>query len=238
MGVWLHVCQGTLSRLVVGSTLVDYQSRYLVEQARTLFEDEEEDRVETAVPALEGLVPKDRYATPGTPAAPNGSPTSRDAAAKKERVGLSSFDLLAVLGRGGYGKVMMVRHKRTRGVYAMKILRKKDLMKKKQVQRTMVERAILSNVEHPFIVGLKYAFQVRPPTLRAYVGSWCGALHRRLMVGGLCVHRVQTPAKLYMVIDFVSGGDFFTLLTREGCLSLKRTQLCVYRSQHARCRPC
>jgi len=164
VGVWLHVCflcQGTLSRLVVGSTLVDYQSRYLVEQARTLFEDEEEDRVETAVPALEGLVPKDRYATPGSTAAPNGSPTSRDAAAKKERVGLSSFDLLAVLGRGGYGKVMMVRHKRTRGVYAMKILRKKDLMKKKQVQRTMVERAILSNVEHPFIVGLKYAFQVR-----------------------------------------------------------------------------
>jgi len=94
-----------------------------------------------------------------------------------------------------YGKVMMVRHKKTGKVYAMKVLRKKDLMKRKQVQRTMVERTILSHVEHPFIVGMKFAF--------------------------------QTPAKLYMVIDFVSGGDFFTLLTREGCVSVSRARLYI-----------
>lgn len=116
----------------------------------------------------------------------------------------------------------MVRHKQTGHIYAMKVLRKKDLMKKKQVQRTMVERAILSNVEHPFIVGLKFAFQVRPQARRRCHVRTSETLTWRLTC--LCV---QTPAKLYMVIDFVSGGDFFTLLTREGCLSVKRTQLCV-----------
>lgn len=35
----------------------------------------------------------------------------------------------------------------------------------------------------------------------------------------------QSPAKLYMVIDYVSGGDFFTLLTREGCVGNRRAQL-------------
>jgi hypothetical protein len=136
-------------------------------------------------------------------------------------VGLADFELLAVLGRGGYGKVMLVRRVRRAVtvprmpsvssmspsaqaavansfdvkylerppkdegvVYAMKVMRKKDLKERRQIKRTLTERLILTKVRHPFVVGMRYAFQTRN--------------------------------KLYMVMDYVSGGDFFSLLAREG----------------------
>ncbi len=74
-------------------------------------------------------------------------------------VTLEDFDLLAVLGRGGFGKVMQVRHRTTDMVYAMKILKKSELRRRRQVERTQTERTILANVRHPFIVCLHYAFQ-------------------------------------------------------------------------------
>jgi len=73
-------------------------------------------------------------------------------------VSLADFDVLAVLGRGGYGKVLQVRHRKRGGVYAMKVLRKSELVKRKQVRRTLTERDILSKVRHPFIVKLEFAF--------------------------------------------------------------------------------
>eukprot|EP00981_Chlorochromonas_danica_P009639 scaffold2798_cov160-Ochromonas_danica.AAC.8 len=96
------------------------------------------------------------------------------------RVCLDDFELLAVLGRGGFGKVMQVRHKPTNQIYAMKILKKSELRRRRQVERTQTERTILANVRHPFVVCLHYAF--------------------------------QNAQKLYMVMDFVQGGDFFTLM--------------------------
>eukprot|EP00606_Chrysophyceae_sp_TOSAG23-5_P000695 GSChrysophyteH2.ASY1.ANO1.392.1 assembled CDS len=98
-------------------------------------------------------------------------------------VNLDDFELLAVLGRGGFGKVMQVKHKQTEEIYAMKILKKNELVRRRQVERTQTERTILAAVKHPFIVCLHYAFQN--------------------------VH------KLYMVMDFVQGGDFFTLMRKH-----------------------
>merc|ERR1712137_1264398 len=69
------------------------------------------------------------------------------------------FDLLKVIGRGAFGKVMLVRKKDTQQLYAMKILAKDMLIKRNQVQRTQAENRILRAVEHPFLVGLKFAFQ-------------------------------------------------------------------------------
>lgn len=74
-------------------------------------------------------------------------------------VSLDDFDLLAVLGRGGFGKVMQVRHRVSGNIYAVKILKKSELRRRKQVERTHTERKILAAVKHPFIVGLHYAFQ-------------------------------------------------------------------------------
>jgi hypothetical protein len=116
-------------------------------------------------------------------------------AGAESAAGIEDFELMAVLGRGGFGKVMQVVHKGTGKVFAMKVLRKSDLVKRKQVERTKTERSILAAVMHPYIVSLHYAF--------------------------------QTSQKLYMVMDFVQGGDFFTYLRREGRLPETRVKLYV-----------
>jgi serum/glucocorticoid-regulated kinase 2 len=53
-----------------------------------------------------------------------------------------------------------VRRKTTGAIFAMKVLKKKHLIRKKQVKNTERERRILETVDHPFIVSLRYAFQV------------------------------------------------------------------------------
>jgi len=75
------------------------------------------------------------------------------------RARVTDFALLKVLGRGSFGKVMLVRKHDSGHVYAMKVLQKDHIRKRKQVLNTRTERDILVRVRHPFIVGLKYAFQ-------------------------------------------------------------------------------
>lgn len=66
-----------------------------------------------------------------------------------------------------FRKVVLVRRKSTGVLYAMKILKKGDVVRKRQVERTKIERRVLGNVEHPFLMRLHYAFQVhRNPSLR------------------------------------------------------------------------
>jgi len=66
-----------------------------------------------------------------------------------------------VLGKGSYGKVMLVRYKGDGKLYAMKTLRKSTLLRRNQVDHTKTERAVLQAVDHPYIVKLRFAFQVR-----------------------------------------------------------------------------
>jgi serum/glucocorticoid-regulated kinase 2 len=68
------------------------------------------------------------------------------------------------LGRGAFGKVMnldkliikvmLVERKGTKEIYAMKSLRKEDLIDKEQIEHTKTEKRILETVNHPFLVGL------------------------------------------------------------------------------------
>jgi len=70
--------------------------------------------------------------------------------------------LLRVLGKGSFGKVVLVQKRQgtDRGsLFAMKILRKAHLVKRRQIERTRTERKVLSVVDHPFIMKLHYAFQ-------------------------------------------------------------------------------
>ena len=80
---------------------------------------------------------------------------------KGRTVGMDDFDLLKVLGKGSFGKVMLVRHKETGEIGALKTLRKQNLLKRNQIMHTRAERSILQTVDHPFIVKLRYAFQTR-----------------------------------------------------------------------------
>uniref|UniRef100_A0AAZ3PFJ2 Uncharacterized protein n=1 Tax=Oncorhynchus tshawytscha TaxID=74940 RepID=A0AAZ3PFJ2_ONCTS len=80
-----------------------------------------------------------------------------------ERIGPDSFELLSVLGKGGYGKVFQVRKvqgTQTGKIFAMKVLKKaKIVCNAKDTAHTRAEREILETVRHPFIVDLLYAFQ-------------------------------------------------------------------------------
>jgi len=76
-------------------------------------------------------------------------------------VGLEDFFLLKVIGKGSFGKVMLVRKRDTQQVYAMKVLAKEDVIKRNQVEHTRTERNVLAYVRHPFIVTLRFAFQTK-----------------------------------------------------------------------------
>uniref|UniRef100_A0AC34REV9 Ribosomal protein S6 kinase n=1 Tax=Panagrolaimus sp. JU765 TaxID=591449 RepID=A0AC34REV9_9BILA len=104
------------------------------------------------------------------------------------RVGPQDFQLLRVLGKGGYGKVLQVR-KITGAdkdrVFAMKVLKKASLIcNQKDTAHTKAERNILEAVKSPFICDLLYAF--------------------------------QTGGKLYLILEYLSGGELFMHLEREG----------------------
>lgn len=77
----------------------------------------------------------------------------------QEKVRLDDFELLKVLGRGSFGKVMQVRKKSDGKVYAMKILKKRAIIARNQVEHTKAERKILEALQHPFLMTLRYAFQ-------------------------------------------------------------------------------
>lgn len=56
-------------------------------------------------------------------------------------------------------KVTLVRKKTDKKLYAMKVLNKADIVKRKQVEHTRTERRVLGTINHPFIVRLHFAFQ-------------------------------------------------------------------------------
>jgi len=76
-----------------------------------------------------------------------------------ETIGLDSFEMLKVIGRGSFGKVMQVRKKGENTIFAMKILKKKAIIARNQLEHTKAERKILEALNHPFLMTLRYAFQ-------------------------------------------------------------------------------
>lgn len=65
-----------------------------------------------------------------------------------------------MIGKGTFGRVFQVRKKDTKRIYAMKVLSKREIIAKKEVQHTIGERKILQrSSECPFLLGLKFSFQ-------------------------------------------------------------------------------
>ncbi|ORX40421.1 kinase-like protein [Piromyces finnis] len=74
-------------------------------------------------------------------------------------VELRHFNLLRCVGKGAFGKVRIVEHRDSKKLYALKYINKLQCIKIRAVQNIIRERYILEEIEHPFIVNLRYAFQ-------------------------------------------------------------------------------
>ncbi|KAF2156743.1 serine/threonine-protein kinase YPK2/YKR2 [Myriangium duriaei CBS 260.36] len=72
---------------------------------------------------------------------------------------IEDFELLKVVGKGSFGKVMQVQKRDTHRIYALKTLRKAHIISRSEVAHTLAERSVLSQINNPFIVPLKFSFQ-------------------------------------------------------------------------------
>ena len=110
-------------------------------------------------------------------------PIMRDAKATKGKYALGDFDFKRTLGTGSFGRVHLVKSKHNSRFYAIKVLKKAQVVKMKQVEHTNDERKMLAKVKHPFLITLW--------------GTFCDSKN------------------LYMVMDFVEGGELFSLLRKS-----------------------
>ncbi|KAK5095743.1 Serine/threonine-protein kinase [Exophiala xenobiotica] len=78
---------------------------------------------------------------------------------KKSTLKIEDFDLLKVVGRGSFGKVMQVLKKDTGRIYALKVIRKAHIISRSEVAHTLAERSVLAQINNPFITPLKFSFQ-------------------------------------------------------------------------------
>uniref|UniRef100_A0A7N0VDJ2 non-specific serine/threonine protein kinase n=1 Tax=Kalanchoe fedtschenkoi TaxID=63787 RepID=A0A7N0VDJ2_KALFE len=76
-------------------------------------------------------------------------------------VSLDDFEVLKIVGQGAFGRVYQVRKKGTADIYAMKVMRKDRIMEKNHAGYMKAERDILTKIDHPFIVQLRYSFQTK-----------------------------------------------------------------------------
>lgn len=77
----------------------------------------------------------------------------------KTHMSINDFDLLKVIGKGSFGKVMQVVKKDTKQIYALKTLRKQHIVSRMEITHTLAERTVLARINNPFIVPLKFSFQ-------------------------------------------------------------------------------
>ncbi|KAI4873844.1 hypothetical protein NFI96_018838, partial [Prochilodus magdalenae] len=114
-----------------------------------------------------------------------------------KRKTMNDFDYLKLLGKGTFGKVILVKEKASGTYYAMKILKKEVIIANgceysDEVAHTLTESRVLKNTRHPFLTSLKYSF--------------------------------QTKDRLCFVMEYVNGGELFFHLSRERVFSEDRTR--------------
>ncbi|ORY97646.1 kinase-like domain-containing protein [Syncephalastrum racemosum] len=119
---------------------------------------------------------------------------SQETAVAQVKIGLDDFDLLVVLGRGNFGKVMLAQYRKDKQVYAMKVLKKQDMVDNEDIQSARCEKQAFLNASrehHPFLVGLHSCF--------------------------------HTEAHVCFVMEYVNGGDLLSHRQRE-TFSERRTK--------------
>ncbi|KAJ4833940.1 hypothetical protein Tsubulata_016646 [Turnera subulata] len=104
----------------------------------------------------------------------------------KERTSIDDFEIIKPISRGAFGKVFLARKRTTGDLFAIKVLKKLDMLRKNDVQRILAERNILITVRNPFVVRFFYSFTCKD--------------------------------NLYLVMEYLNGGDLYSLLRKVGCL--------------------
>ncbi|KAG2210059.1 hypothetical protein INT47_003495 [Mucor saturninus] len=72
---------------------------------------------------------------------------------------LNHFQVLKIIGKGGFGKVRIVQHKKTQRRYALKYMNKTQIIKDKAAGNILSERRLLEHIDYPYIANMRYAFQ-------------------------------------------------------------------------------
>ncbi|XP_060906571.1 serine/threonine-protein kinase Sgk2b [Labrus mixtus] len=86
--------------------------------------------------------------------------TERQVNTETSQMKPSDFDYLKVIGKGSFGKVLLAKDRKHGGYYAVKVLQKQMIVKRKEQRHVMVERSVLmKGLQHPFLVGLHFSFQ-------------------------------------------------------------------------------
>ncbi|KAI6052283.1 protein kinase C zeta type isoform X1 [Marmota monax] len=99
-------------------------------------------------------------------------------------LGLQDFDLIRVIGRGSYAKVLLVRLKKNDQVYAMKVVKKELVHDDEDIDWVQTEKHVFEQASsNPFLVGLHSCF--------------------------------QTTSRLFLVIEYVNGGDLMFHMQRQ-----------------------
>ncbi|KAK9271012.1 hypothetical protein L1049_026600 [Liquidambar formosana] len=104
----------------------------------------------------------------------------------KERTSIADFAIIKPISRGAFGKVFLARKRTTGDLFAIKVLKKLDMIRKNDIDRILAERNILITVRNPFVVRFFYSFTCRD--------------------------------NLYLVMEYLNGGDLYSLLRKVGCL--------------------
>ncbi|KAI8391383.1 kinase-like domain-containing protein [Radiomyces spectabilis] len=139
-----------------------------------------------------------------------------------KKVGPEDFEHVCVLGRGAFGKVFLVKHRASRSLYAMKVLKKASLVvQARQTEQVKAERQILEEVRHPFIVKLYYAFQTPRELHMILEYAVGGELFRHLDHEGMFDESMASfyAAELVLALEHLHGlGIVYRDLKPENCL--------------------
>lgn len=116
---------------------------------------------------------------------------------RRNKMSVDAFDQLEIIGRGAFGEVRLVRERETGAVYAMKKLRKSEMVSKGQVHHVRAELDVMSAVDdsNPWVVKLHFSF--------------------------------SDEDNLYLVMEYVPGGDLMSLLMRRDILTQAESQFYV-----------
>ncbi|KAL5072980.1 hypothetical protein RYX36_011964 [Vicia faba] len=79
----------------------------------------------------------------------------------KDRTSIEDFEIIKPISRGAFGRVFLARKRATGDLFAIKVLKKADMIRKNSVQDILAERDILISIRNPFVVRFFYSFTCR-----------------------------------------------------------------------------